>query len=66
MCWDLNGRIGADGGVSIRRVKSFGYLDTFVGSVMSGLVTVSSIYSDGHSGGAFIYFASPRRYVVWG
>ena len=66
ICWDWNGRIGAYGGVSIRRGKSFGYPDTLVGSVMSGLVMVSSIYSDGHSGGAYVACASPRRYVVWG
>ena len=54
------------GGVKIKRGSPWGYLDTLVGDVMSGLVGVSSIYSYGHSGGASIDCASPHSSVVWG
>ena len=52
--------------MKIRIGRPWGYLDTLVGDVMSGLVVVSSRYSYGHSGGASIACASPHSSVVWG
>ena len=46
--------------------QALGFPYTLVGAGMSGLVVVSSRSSDGHSGGASIYCASPHRSVVWG
>ena len=52
--------------MSIGRGRPWGFMDTLVGDVMSGLVMVSYIYSYGHSGGASIACASPQGSVVWG
>ena len=50
----------------IRRGGPWGFLDTLVGAVISGLSVMSYISSYGNRGRAYIACASPQSYVVWG